>query len=417
MLAKYLSRERGQAMVMVTLMIIAFVAILALVLDGGMAYASRRKAQNAADAGALAGASYLCEIENPTETEYEIAYQIARDYAVNQNGATRADVSPYDSPDDLVSNSIEVTAYVEYPTPFAAIWGNTTGEAAADARAGCSPVCKAKDVLPIAWACPTRFEGGVCEVQYGDVNGDPLDQPLYIVMDSDNLGDDVLCKDPINSPTALGIDCDLNDDGVDDMVDMTTDNSRSFLNISGDPNVSSSRVAEWVNVGSEFIIQEHMWVPDGIGVNTAVYNGAFEPSVGRIFSLPVYDVLPCPDTTDVSVTCSDRWHTGLDTQRGDYRDTYFHIAAFAAFKLTCVQTPDGAYPDPDGNKYCPGFEELFYDFIHYESGDNEYYKKFPANDLKSIEGYFVRAYVPGMFRCTDGEPLEDLGVRTPNLLP
>ena len=61
------SSEKGQSLVMVALLFMAFAAILALVLDGGNAYAARRQAQNAADAGALAGATYMCEHETPRE--------------------------------------------------------------------------------------------------------------------------------------------------------------------------------------------------------------------------------------------------------------------------------------------------------------------------------------------------------------
>ena len=53
--------ERGQSLVLVVLGFLAFIAILALVLDGGNAYAAKRQAQNAADAGALAGATFMCK--------------------------------------------------------------------------------------------------------------------------------------------------------------------------------------------------------------------------------------------------------------------------------------------------------------------------------------------------------------------
>ncbi len=54
-----LKREDGQSLVIVALGMVAFIAILALVIDGGNAYAAKRQAQNAADAGALAGAQYM----------------------------------------------------------------------------------------------------------------------------------------------------------------------------------------------------------------------------------------------------------------------------------------------------------------------------------------------------------------------
>ena len=52
--------ESGQILVFVVLFMIGLFAMLALVLDGGNTYAKRRAAQNAADAGALAGARTLC---------------------------------------------------------------------------------------------------------------------------------------------------------------------------------------------------------------------------------------------------------------------------------------------------------------------------------------------------------------------
>ena len=55
--------EKGQSLIVVTLLLFAFFAILALVLDGGYTYWMRRNAQNAADAGALTGADTLCKFK------------------------------------------------------------------------------------------------------------------------------------------------------------------------------------------------------------------------------------------------------------------------------------------------------------------------------------------------------------------
>ena len=46
-------REHGQTLVIILLGMSAFIAFLALALDGGYAWSQRRKAQAAADAGAL----------------------------------------------------------------------------------------------------------------------------------------------------------------------------------------------------------------------------------------------------------------------------------------------------------------------------------------------------------------------------
>src|SRR5512147_1679933 len=48
--------EQGQAIVLMAFAMIALLAFAALAIDGGNAYVERRRAQNGADAGALAGA-------------------------------------------------------------------------------------------------------------------------------------------------------------------------------------------------------------------------------------------------------------------------------------------------------------------------------------------------------------------------
>ena len=70
---------------LVALLFLAFAAILALVLDGGSAYAARRQAQNAADAGALAGATFMCEYQDATGGANK-----ATEYAMTRNRATSA---------------------------------------------------------------------------------------------------------------------------------------------------------------------------------------------------------------------------------------------------------------------------------------------------------------------------------------
>lgn len=48
--------ERGQAIVLLAVTIVVLLGFTALAIDGGMVYADRRRAQNGADAAALAGA-------------------------------------------------------------------------------------------------------------------------------------------------------------------------------------------------------------------------------------------------------------------------------------------------------------------------------------------------------------------------
>jgi Flp pilus assembly protein TadG len=74
--------ERGAVLVQVTIAIIALVAISALTIDMGVKWVSRGQAQNAADAGALAGAVAL-SFDDPNDlTDTGMAKQSARNYAL-----------------------------------------------------------------------------------------------------------------------------------------------------------------------------------------------------------------------------------------------------------------------------------------------------------------------------------------------
>ena len=57
---EHVRNEGGQAIIQVTVSILVLIAFVALAIDAGNTYAQRRQMQNAADAGALAGARELC---------------------------------------------------------------------------------------------------------------------------------------------------------------------------------------------------------------------------------------------------------------------------------------------------------------------------------------------------------------------
>jgi hypothetical protein len=76
--------ERGQALIFIVFAIIGLVGITALAVDGGSAYADRRRAQNAADSTALAGA--LARLKG--EAWLPRALLVARTNGYNNDGAT-----------------------------------------------------------------------------------------------------------------------------------------------------------------------------------------------------------------------------------------------------------------------------------------------------------------------------------------
>ncbi len=67
--------ERGQAIVLIVVALIVLLAITGLVVDGGMAYADRRQAQNAADSAVLAAARARIRGENAIQAAMEAAAQ------------------------------------------------------------------------------------------------------------------------------------------------------------------------------------------------------------------------------------------------------------------------------------------------------------------------------------------------------
>ncbi len=79
--------ERGQSMVLIALAMVGLIAFLALVIDGGMAFAARRQMQNAADAAALAGVRKLFALYYGPHTaaDEQAIYDAVIQYA-QQNG-------------------------------------------------------------------------------------------------------------------------------------------------------------------------------------------------------------------------------------------------------------------------------------------------------------------------------------------
>ncbi len=134
--------DRGDALITTAVTLIALLALVALSVDVGMAYSERRKMQNAADAGALAGAWVL--IDGGTDAEVFSAIQ---EYTVGQNEADsfEAVYLPSEQPvgDGFVpadSIGVRVTARVTVPTFIAGLVGVDTMSASGEAGGGFSPV-------------------------------------------------------------------------------------------------------------------------------------------------------------------------------------------------------------------------------------------------------------------------------------
>lgn len=119
------SPERGQALIIIVLAIVALVGVTALAIDGGNALAERRRAQNAADAAALAGALQRVN-NNNTSTWVKAVFDSAARNGYNNDGSTNV-VQVFSPPisgvysGDLEYIQVQITSYTR--TYFAGVVG------------------------------------------------------------------------------------------------------------------------------------------------------------------------------------------------------------------------------------------------------------------------------------------------------
>jgi Putative Flp pilus-assembly TadE/G-like len=126
--------QNGQALAQVAILLVVLLGFTALAIDGGRIYLERRSLQNAADAGALAGARAMC-FDDPRKT-YDEAKGPAAAFALpNLRNPELAVVSFPDPPND---RSMKVTVMENaLPTFVARIVGLDTVTVGATATAMC----------------------------------------------------------------------------------------------------------------------------------------------------------------------------------------------------------------------------------------------------------------------------------------
>jgi Flp pilus assembly protein TadG len=151
------NREKGQALILVTLMVVVLFGFLALALDMGNVYAGRRRMQNAADAGALAGARELC-FGSGSRAQARV---VAEDYAINHNGAQAAVA---DIPSD--GYTVTVVATQRLDTFFARVIGIQTADVSAEAAALCGRAIRGGALWPLAFSYDVYSDSLGCGEQF-----------------------------------------------------------------------------------------------------------------------------------------------------------------------------------------------------------------------------------------------------------
>jgi hypothetical protein len=136
--------QAGQTLVLVALALVALLGITALAIDGGRLYSERRYMQNAADAGALAGARELCFGLNPTQASAENS---AAEYATARNRRDASQISSQYA--NMANYTVAVTTTETVNMTFAGVLGFSTVAVSAKARAACGATPVACGVWPL----------------------------------------------------------------------------------------------------------------------------------------------------------------------------------------------------------------------------------------------------------------------------
>ena len=358
------SSRKGQSLVLVALLLVVLIGMLAVVLDGGYAYLQRRTAQTAADAGALAGATVLCQTGSS-----DLAIESALEYAKERNKATYAYATV-----DMDTRIVTVDTEIPFSTFFGSILNRPQITAAAIAEAGCFPPGNAERVLPIAWSCRPLLGSFDPDFDLDPDNPESCDyqlnEKIYLIMNSNFTANDLLCQDPETFEPDLSanvLDCDWDNDGSNDAL---AGGDRSWLDLNGGA-PSEKEIKDWINGGFPGEIEIHTWFPGADGARADAFIN-LEAKVGATYLVPVFDYY-CPKGGLPEDNCPPPiYHDEDKTMDGGTSDIYFHVITFAAFHITCVDGPGKASP------LCPAHEAAV---------DNGM-----KDNVFTIEGYFTNKF-------------------------
>jgi hypothetical protein len=371
--------ENGQTLVFLVLVLLVLLGMLALVLDGGMAYAQRRALQNAADAGALAGAYYLCG-SGDLATKRELARNAAMQYAIDLNGAQTADI------DWPQQNEIEVVTSRTSQTFFGWALGQNQITVNAAAAAGCQGIGEGNDItVPFVYPCippdPNgQSESEDCEIKYYDETRSLLwnmqNGRMKLILDSD----------PTSTFCGSVLNCDIDGDG---MIDILDGDRRGWVSLDGTQ--TGGAVNNWIINGFNGAIGIKYWLPAFPGVVASDFQAVREyiekDPERNIITVPIFHRM-CPKGKP-NIWCPDPPNIGFESGdtlvcrepcTDDHDHLYYRIIAFARFKVTCV-VADGSDKITGGGP--PTSRCDFRQYLHETQG-------FTIDpDPKSIEGYFL----------------------------
>jgi Flp pilus assembly protein TadG len=291
-----LRRDEGQVLIQTTIMLLVLLGFVALAVDVGHVYGERRRLQNAADAGALAGAYELCRL-----SPADVARARAIEY-MERNGVPADEIAE----DDVVieGNVVNVTAQETTDTFLAGFAGFPTLDVGATAAAACGAATSACGLWPLA------FERG-----FWDENLECGEQFVVWDAEKENPKEESVCMIGGEArPLCDCYICDLDSDGEDDFR-LVTETSRGWLDYSSnldDPFVDTCQAegcgaAELrcrIQSDSAARVTVPSCIPGIRGIKAGV-KAAVEARAGQPISIALYDGTNCPADSNCSGTEAD----------------------------------------------------------------------------------------------------------------
>jgi hypothetical protein len=200
-------------LVLFVLALVAIIAGVGLVIDGGFAFAQRRSEQNAADLAAFAGANALLNGQNATAAA--MAAAAANDYTDGVNG-TNVDVS-------VTSTTVKVDITAPHANYFAGVVGQPSWDVSVTATAlagiptkfsGIAPFILSQENFDDVSGLP--FDVYTTPTDYTKTQGQGSDQPLTVLnMAWTNLGTGNVSTNDVRSildgSAPLNADLEIND--------------------------------------------------------------------------------------------------------------------------------------------------------------------------------------------------------------
>lgn len=346
--------ESGQSIIIIAAIVVVLLALVALVVDVGNAYAHRRMVQNAVDAGALAGARRLADrylgagvteirilndietfaYENGLERERVKAWFIDREGEIVDT-IDRVRVAPPGNAEGVkVAGDLPFTTYFAHLLGFPRMMASTTANAWV-----LSGPCSAMGLFPVI----------VSENTITQTAGVPLTGTVFTLWDHDDK----------TKPGNWGFLYWVDDSGTNRCPDGCPQGPQ--VDVLG-PNIDdNSRSGIW---------EKYDWVHGDPGVN-------MNPLMDEMFRYVKGDPWPTiyiPLYDEVSQTGNN---------------VVYHISKFAGFKLRCVFS---------SKKH----------FIEHDEGDCAPCNK-GSSDKKCIRGEFVRDV-----RSFGQDGCEDTGIYMPS---